>query len=128
MDVLQANSDLEVLFAANDYMAQGAALAAQELGREDLYVLGYDGDVNALEDIYRGLIDATTNASPVIMGRQAACFALNILNGKTEGGYVNTPTEIVHQDNVADVLSKPDDLFPAPSAEILEELGVSVAQ
>lgn len=128
MDVLQANPDLEVLFAANDYMAQGAALAAQELGRDDLFILGYDGDVNALEDIYRGLIDATTNASPVIMGRQAACFALDILNGKTTGGYVNTPTTIVYQDNVADVLSKPEDLFPTPSEEILKELGVDVAQ
>jgi ribose transport system substrate-binding protein len=128
MDVLQAHPDLEVLFAANDYMAQGAALAAQELGREDLFILGYDGDVNALEDIYRGLIDATTNASPVIMGRQAACFALDILNGKTTGGYVNTPTTIVYQENVAEVLSKPEDLFPVPSAEILSELGVSVAQ
>ena len=128
MDVLQANPDLEVLFAANDYMAQGAALAAQELGREDLFILGYDGDVNALEDIYRGLIDATTNASPVIMGRQAACFTLDILNGKTAGGYVNTPTTIVYKDNVADILSKPEDLFPAPSDEILQELGVSVGQ
>lgn len=125
MDVLQAHPDVEVLFAANDYMAQGAALAAQELGREDLYILGYDGDVNALEDIYRGLIDATTNASPVIMGRLAACYALDILNGETTGGYVNTPTEIVYKDNVADVLSKPDDLYPAPSEEILNELGVS---
>lgn len=128
MDVLQAHPDLEVLFAANDYMAQGAALAAQELGRDDLYILGYDGDVNALEDIYRGLIDATTNASPVIMGRQAACFAIDLLKGKTSGGYVNTPTEIVNQDNVADILSNPDDLYPIPSEEILSELGVSAKQ
>jgi ribose transport system substrate-binding protein len=125
MDVLQANPDLEVLFAANDYMAQGAALAAQELGKDDLFILGYDGDVNAMEDIYRGLIDATTNASPGIMGRQASCFALDILKDKTSGGYVNTPTTIVYKDNVAEVLSKPDDLFPAPSEEILKELGVT---
>lgn len=124
MDVLQANPDVEVLFAANDYMAQGAALAAEELGREDLFILGYDGDVNALEDIYRGKIDATTNASPVIMGRQAACYAIDILKGKTKGGYVNTPTTIVYKDNVAEILSKPEDLYPAPSEEILKELGV----
>jgi ribose transport system substrate-binding protein len=108
-------------------MAQGAGLAAQELGRDDLFILGYDGDVNALEDIYRGTIDATTNASPVIMGRQAACLAVDLLKGKTKGGYVNTPTEIVYKDNVAQVLSKPEDLYPAPSEEILTELGVKPA-
>jgi len=123
MDVLQAHPDTEVLFAANDYMAQGAALAAQELGREDLFILGYDGDVNALEDIARGLIDATTDASPVIMGRQAACYIIDLLKGNTTGGYVNTPVTIVHKDNVKDVLCKVDDMYPAPSAEILQELG-----
>jgi ribose transport system substrate-binding protein len=127
MDVLQAHPDVEVLFAANDYMAQGAGLAAQELGRDDLFILGYDGDVNALEDIYRGTIDATTNASPVIMGRQAACLTIDILKSKTKGGYVNTPTTIVYKDNVAEVLSKPEDLYPAPSEEILKELGVKPA-
>jgi ribose transport system substrate-binding protein len=125
MDVLQAHPDVEVLYAANDYMAQGAALAAEQLGRKDLVILGYDGDVNALEDIYRGKIYATTNASPVIMGRQAACYAIDLLNRKSAGGYVNTPTEIVYKDNVATVLSKPQDLYPAPSDEILKALGVT---
>jgi ribose transport system substrate-binding protein len=125
MDVLQANPGIEVIYGANDYIVQGAALAAQELGRlDDLLILGYDGDVNALEDIYRGLIDATSNASPVIMGRQAVAFVVDILNGEVEGGYVNTPAPIVNQENVAEVLSNPDDLYPQPSEEILEAIGV----
>ena len=80
-------------------------------------------DVNALEDIARGKIAATTNASPVIMGRLAACYMLNILNGKTTGGYVNTPTQIVNKDNVKDVLCKTEDLYPKPSEEIQKQLG-----
>lgn len=122
MDVLQAHPEVEVLFSANDYMAQGAALAAEELGRTDLMNLGYDGDVNALEDIARGKITATTNASPVIMGRLAACYAIQLLNRQSTGGYVNTPTEIVTKDNVAQVLCKTEDLYPKPSDEILKEL------
>lgn len=122
MDVLQAHPEVEVLFSANDYMAQGAALAAEELGRTDLMNLGYDGDVNALEDIARGKITATTNASPVIMGRLAACYAIQLLNRQSTGGYINTPTEIVTKDNVAQVLCKTEDLYPKPSDEILKEL------
>lgn len=122
MDVLQAHPDVQVIYGANDYLAQGAALAAEQLGRKDLVILGYDGDVNAMEDIARGKIYATTNASPVIMGRLAACYAINILNRKTTGGYVNTPTQIVFQDNVKDVLCKTADLYPKPSDEILKQL------
>ena len=119
MDVLQAHPDTEVLFAANDYMAQGAALAAEQLGDTKLMILGYDGDPNAMEDIARGKITATTNASPVVMGRLAACYAINLLNRKSAGGYVNTPTEIVTKDNVAQVLCNTEDMYPKLSDEIL---------
>jgi ribose transport system substrate-binding protein len=122
MDVLQAHPDTEVLFAANDYMAQGAALAAEQLGDTKLMILGYDGDPNAMEDIARGKITATTNASPVVMGRLAACYAINLLNRKSAGGYVNTPTEIVTKDNVAQVLCNTEDMYPKPSDEILKQL------
>lgn len=115
MDLLQGHPDIQVIYAANDYMALGAALAAKSINRKDVTVLGYDGDTGAIEDIAAGGIAATTNTSPVIMGRQAACFVLALLNGKTEGGYVNTPTQIVTKENAAAILHKADDLFPAPS-------------
>ena len=125
MDVLQANPKISVLYAANDYMAQGASLAAQELGRDDIYIFGYDGDVNALEDIYRGTaFYATTDCKPRLMGRLAALYMIDILNKKGSGGYINTPTEIVHRKNAGDVLKKYEDLYPTPSLKILKELGV----
>ncbi|MGA0543051.1 sugar ABC transporter substrate-binding protein [Neotabrizicola sp. VNH66] len=115
MDLLQANPDLQVIYASNDYMALGAALAAKTLGRDDLTILGYDGDTGALEDIAAGGMDATSDTSPVIMGRKAACFAIDLIEGKTAGGYVNTPTRIVSAENAVEVLQHPEDLFPKPS-------------
>jgi len=117
MDLLQANPQIQVIYASNDYMALGAALAAKALGREDLTILGYDGDTGALEDIAAGGMDATSDTSPVIMGRKAACFVIDLIEGRTEGGYVNTPTRIVHAGNAVEVLQQPQDLFPAPSRE-----------
>jgi ribose transport system substrate-binding protein len=117
MDLLQAHPDVQVIYASNDYMALGAVLAARALGRDDLTILGYDGDTGALEDIAAGGMTATSDTAPVIMGRTAACFVLALLEGETEGGYVNTPTRIVHADNVIEVLRATDDLFPAPSQE-----------
>lgn len=116
MDLLQANPALEVLYASNDYMALGAALAARSLGRRNLTILGYDGDTGALENIASGEgVTATTNTSPVKMGRMAALFALDLLNRKSPGGYVNVPTEIVHKGNAGAVLRNGNELFPKPS-------------
>lgn len=115
MDLLQAHKDIQVIYASNDYMALGAKLAAKTLGRQDVKIYGYDGDTGALEDIAAGGVTATTATMPVIMGRMAACFVLDIIKGKSEGGYVNTPTQLVAKDNAVAILRKPEDLFPKPS-------------
>jgi ribose transport system substrate-binding protein len=116
MDLLQSHPDINVLFAANDYMAEGAALAVKALGRNDVTVLGYDGDTAAIESIANHTgVTATTNTDPVQMGRMAAQFAIDLLNHKTEGGYVNAPTKIVDADNAVSILQHPENLFPKPS-------------
>jgi ribose transport system substrate-binding protein len=115
MDLLQANPGIEVLYASNDYMALGAALAAKSLNKK-ITVLGYDGDTGALENIANGEgVTATTNTSPVTMGRMAAQFAVDLLNKKSKGGYVNVPTEIIHRGNAVSVLKNAAELYPKPS-------------
>ena len=44
MDLLQANPDVNVVFAANDYMIMGAARRRQIARQEGLMLLGNDGD------------------------------------------------------------------------------------
>ncbi|RIJ79064.1 sugar ABC transporter substrate-binding protein [Nakamurella silvestris] len=118
MDLLQANPTINVLYAANDYMAEGAALAAKALGRSDVTILGYDGDTAAIESIADdGGVTATTNTAPVQMGRVAAQYAIDLLNKKADPGYVEGPTTIVDKDNALTILQKPEDLFPKPSRD-----------
>ena len=118
MDLLQANPDVTVLYAANDYMAEGAALAVKALGRTDVQVYGYDGDTAAIEAIANDEgITATTNTDPVAMGAMAAQYAIDLLNKKAQVGYVDAPTEIVTKDNAVTVLQNPDGLFPKPSKD-----------
>jgi ribose transport system substrate-binding protein len=114
MDLLQANPDVEVLFAANDYMIMGAAQAAKALGQQ-LTLLGNDGDTAALEQIAEGQITATVNTTPFVMGQIALTVTMDALNGKFAGGFVETPTTIVDKDNVMPVLQNPDVLYPKPS-------------
>lgn len=115
MDLLQAHPDIDVLFAANDYMIMGAALAAKALGKSEPVLLGNDGDTAALEEIAGGNVTATVNTTPFVMGEIALQVALDVLDGKFGGGFVETPTTIVDKDNVLPVLQDPDSLYPKPS-------------
>lgn len=103
MDLLQANPDVDTLFAANDYMIMGAALAAKALGRT-VTLLGNDGDSAALEQIRDGIITATVNTTPTVMGEIAFQVTMDAINGKFAGGFVETPTTIVDKENVKDFI------------------------
>jgi ribose transport system substrate-binding protein len=115
MDILQAHPDVNVLFAANDYMAIGAALAAKAAGRTDLMILGNDGDTGGLEQVAEGSITATVNTSPYLMGQWAAKATLDALEGKFAGGFIEVPTTVVDKAGALEVLKKPDMLYPKPS-------------
>jgi ribose transport system substrate-binding protein len=115
IDLLQAHPDINGIFAANDYMAIGATLAAKSLGKTNLIILGNDGDTTGLEDIYKGDITATVNTSPFTMGQTALLVVLDALAGQFKGGFVETPTTIVDKSNVLAVLQHPESLYPKPS-------------
>ncbi|MCF1711140.1 sugar ABC transporter substrate-binding protein [Tabrizicola sp. J26] len=115
MDLLQAHPEIGLIFAANDYMAIGASLAAKALGRTDLIILGNDGDTSGLEEIAAGNFTATVNTVPFLMGQAAANATLDALDHKFAGGWVEIPTEIVDANNVISVLQQPEKLYPQPS-------------
>jgi ribose transport system substrate-binding protein len=115
MDLLQGHPDITGIFAANDYMAIGASLAAKSLGKTNLIILGNDGDTTGLEDIYKGDITATVNTSPFSMGQTALQVVLDALAGQFKGGFVETPTTIVDKSNVLGALQHPELLYPKPS-------------
>jgi ribose transport system substrate-binding protein len=115
MDMLQAHPEIQLVFAANDYMIMGAALAAKALGHEGLILLGNDGDTACLEEIAAGNVTATVNTSPFIMGQVALQLTLDVLDNKFPGGWVETPTQIVDKSNVLPILEEPDKLYPKPA-------------
>jgi len=114
MDILTAHPEINVLFAANDYMIMGAGVAAKSMGRE-VTLLGNDGDTAALEEIAGGTIAATVNTTPFVMGQIALNVTLDVLAGTFPGGFVETPTTIVDSTNILPVLQAPEALFPQPS-------------
>ena len=117
MDILQSHPDLDMVFAANDYMIIGASFAAKALGRSDIVLLGNDGDTSGLEEIAAGNITATVNTSPFLMGKAAMHATVDALNGTYPGGWIETPTSIEDKYGAISVLQEPTKLFPQPSKE-----------
>ena len=111
-DMLQAHPEIQIVVAANDYEAIGAARAAREQGREDVLIYGNDGDTTGLEDIAAGTWTATVNTTPFVMGQVGLQVTMDCLAGAFPGGWVETPTVVVDQSNVLDYLCQPEKLYP----------------
>jgi ribose transport system substrate-binding protein len=116
LDMLQAHPEINLIFAANDFMAEGAYQAAKTLHRTKLSILGSDGDTNAFELIYKNTqYKATMNTVPVVQGQVAMRVMHDCLSHKFKGFYVETPGDLVTRANVLKVLKKYDLLWPKPS-------------
>ena len=117
MDMLQAHPEINLVVTANDYIAIGAAKAAEALGRKDILIFGNDGDTTGMEEIAAGRWTATQNTTPFIMGKVALQVALDVLDGAFPGGWVETPSITTDKNNVLSFLCHPEALDPKPSKE-----------
>jgi ribose transport system substrate-binding protein len=117
MDMIQAHPEINLVVAANDYIAIGAAKAAEALGRDDILIFGNDGDTTGLEDIAAGRWTGTQNTTPFVMGKVALMVAMDVLNGTFPGGWVETPSITTDINNVLSFLCHPEELDPKPSQE-----------
>lgn len=53
-NMLQSHPDIDAVFAINDSTALGALAALRQAKRDDIFIIGYDGDKEAREEILRG--------------------------------------------------------------------------
>ena len=57
--ILQANPGINGIICGNDTMALGAQAAIEAAGRDDIIVMGFDGNDNVLDSMLQGKIDGT---------------------------------------------------------------------
>jgi ABC-type sugar transport system substrate-binding protein len=57
--ILQANPNVNGIICGNDTMALGSQAAIEAAGREDIIVMGFDGNDNVLDSMLQGKIDGT---------------------------------------------------------------------
>lgn len=106
LEMLKENPNIKVIFAANDYEIIGAMSAAKVLNKDGITFLGNDGDDAALEKISNQELDATLNTTPFEMGKASLQVAVDILKGKFDGGFIETPTEVVDSGNIKNYYKK----------------------
>jgi ribose transport system substrate-binding protein len=95
-NMLQANPEIQAVFAQNDEMALGA-LEAIEAANKDIIVIGFDATDDALAKIKEGKMAATVAQKPEEIGKIAIQTAVDFLNGKTVEEFVPVELELVKQ-------------------------------
>lgn len=102
-NILQANPELDLIFASNDGMALGALRALKEADKEDeVKLIGYDAIPEALNKVKEGGFDADVAQFPAEMGKGGVTMAYQMATGEAIAvpSHRNTPTKVITQDNV----------------------------
>jgi len=80
---LEADNDIDVIFAHNDYMALGAYKAVYKLGLKNIKIIGVDGltgENGGLDLVSKGILQGTFTCKTG--GKEAVTYAMEILNKK----------------------------------------------
>ena len=80
-NMLQANPDIQAVFAANDEMALGAVEAISGAGK-DILVVGFDATDDAVAAINEGRMAATIAQQPDLIGATAVENAVKLIAGE----------------------------------------------
>jgi len=113
-NILQANSDIQAVFAANDEMALGAVEAISGAGKK-VMVMGFDATDDAIEAIKAGRMAGTIAQQPALIGSTAVENAVTLIGGTAIAKSIPVEVTLVTKDNV--------DTFNEPKGEAVEVVG-----
>ncbi len=91
-NILQAQPEIDAVFAHNDEMALGALTAIEASGRTIL-IVGFDATDDAVAAVDAGKLAATVAQQPAMIGSLGVEAALKVLNGEELDEYV--PVELM---------------------------------
>ncbi len=105
-DMLTANPDIRIIYAANEGGTIGAVQAVKKAGLEGkVFVFGTDGSEQLANMLLNAdnVLQATTAQQPLEVGRQAVEAAQNLLQGKAVEAKVSVPVLPLTRVNAAGV-------------------------
>ncbi|USG67475.1 substrate-binding domain-containing protein [Brevibacillus ruminantium] len=105
-NILQANPDIQGVYAANDEMALGAVQAIKAANRTGIVVVSNDGTADALQAIQAGDIAGTMAIYPNQYGQKAVQIAKKVASGESVGKKLELPSIFVNKDNVEEAIKE----------------------
>ena len=106
-NILQANPEIDGLYAANDEMLLGALEAMDAAGRTaDIVKVGCDAIDDTLEAIKDKRVEATIAEPPFFLGKAILNTAYDYLEGKEVEAHVVLDNQLVTQDTVDSLVTK----------------------
>jgi len=99
-NILQAQPEIDAVFAQNDEMALGAVQAIESAGRQGIMVVGFDAIDDALQAIKDGKMAATVAQQPDRIGSLGVEYADKVLKGEEVPTYVPVDLKLITKDNV----------------------------
>jgi ribose transport system substrate-binding protein len=101
-NILQAQKNIQAVFAHNDEMALGAIEAIKSSGR-DILVIGFDGNDDAIKAIKKGKLAATVAQQPELIGQKSVQAAIDVLQGKKVEKKIAVPLKLITKENVSKI-------------------------
>lgn len=94
-NILQANPEIQAVFAHNDEMALGALEAIKAANRTGVMVVGFDANADAVKAVNEGMLAATVAQKPKDMGKIAIETSLQVIKGETVQPAIPVALELV---------------------------------
>jgi len=88
--ILTANPDLKGIFGTNEGSAIGVVNGVQELGKDDLVIIGYDSGKAQKDAIKNGVMAGAITQNPVGIGYETVKAAVAAANGKEVPNLIDT--------------------------------------
>ncbi len=106
-NILQANPEIDCVYAANDEMGLGALEAIAAAGRLDkITVISCDAIDPALDKIKSGELEATIAEPPFFLGKEGLKIALDVINKKTVEKAIFLDNKLVTKDTVSSLKTR----------------------
>jgi ribose transport system substrate-binding protein len=100
--IILANPDLKGFFGANEGSIIGVLNAAQELGRDDLVIIGYDSGQQQIAAIKSGQEAGAITQNPIGIGYKCVEAVVKAHNGETLDEFIDTGFMWFDADNIDD--------------------------
>lgn len=95
-NILQAQSEIDAVFAHNDEMALGALQAVKASGR-DIMIVGFDATDDAVKAVQDGELAATVAQQPKMIGAYGVETAAKVMAGQSVDSYIPVELELITQ-------------------------------